>query len=291
MKTIMNEKKEKVRQTNEAGLYLVATPIGNLGDITRRALEIIEASSLIVCEDTRVTGRLLKAFGIKPARLLAYNDHNADARRPEILAALDGGQMVAMVSDAGMPLISDPGYKLVRDCIEHNYNITSAPGANAPLMALQLSGLPSDKFSFIGFLPAKKKARLDILQEWSDVPGSLIFFESAPRLAESLEAMLEVLGNRQSAIARELTKLFEEVRRGTLEELLDHYRQAGPPKGEIVIVIGPPDRQKMDTNWEEELQKALEDMSVRDAAALISRQTGIPKKRVYEEALKLAGNK
>lgn len=284
---------KKERGALSPGLYLVATPVGNLGDITLRGLDVLKGASLIVCEDTRITGRLLKAYGIKAPRLLAYNDHNAGQRRPEILRSLDKGEVVAMVSDAGTPLVSDPGYKLVRECIDPGYPVTGVPGASAPLLALQLSGLPSDSFSFLGFLPPRRKGRQQALKQWAGTPGSLVIFESAPRLTAMLEDMVSVLGNRSAAIARELTKMYEEVRRGDLESLLAHYRESGPPKGEIAVVVGPAgeDSGEGAVNLEEELSGALQHMSVRDAAAFVAEKTGKPKKEVYGAALKMTGKK
>ncbi len=281
---MVNRKKE---QPSSSGLYLVATPIGNLGDISRRAVETLEKADLIVCEDTRVTGMLLKALAIRPSRLIAYNDHNAGRKRPEILSALAEGLTVALVSDAGMPLVSDPGFKLVRACIDEGFRITSVPGANAPLAALQLSGLPPDKFSFLGFLPPKRKARQEMLERWSAVPGTLIFFETASRLLDTLEDMHSVLGVREAAVVREITKLFEETRRGTIEELLAYYKSEGPPRGEIVIVAGPAAGRGCDADWQGELREALRSMSIRDAVALVAGNNRISRKEVYAMALEV----
>lgn len=271
------------------GLILVATPIGNLGDISARALETLRGADVVVCEDTRVTGKLLRAFGID-VPLLPYNDHNAARQRPKLLSALSGGKSVALVSDAGMPLISDPGYKLVSACVETGIGVTSVPGASAPLMALQLSGLPSDAFAFAGFLPAKSAARRKALAVWAGVPATLLFFETGPRLAGSLADMLAVFGDRPAAVARELTKMFEEVRRGTLGELASFYEVDGPPKGEIVVVVGAPvETPGGAVDLDALLRDALERMSVRDAAAFVAEQAGAPKKTVYARALELAG--
>src|SRR5690349_4151623 len=220
-------------------LALVATPIGNLGDISARGLETLRGADLIACEDTRVTGNLLSKFDIRRPTL-PYHDHNAETMRPKLMERLEHGETVALVSDAGMPLISDPGYKLVQAATGTGIAITVIPGPSAPLAALVLSGLPSDRFLFAGFLPAKDGARRTTLQELKSVPATLLLFETGPRLAGSLAACREVLGNRQAAVARELTKLHEEVRRGALGELARHYQEAGPPKGEIVLVIAPP---------------------------------------------------
>lgn len=272
-----------------AGLYLVATPIGNLRDMTIRAIDVLGAVDLILCEDTRMTGKLLMAHGIKAQKLDVYNDHSADRMRPKILEQLASGRRIALVSDAGTPLISDPGFKLVRDAQDLGLAVTSLPGANAVLTALQLSGLPTDKFAFLGFLPPREKARRDVLREWADMPGTLVAYESAPRLTDSLRDMADVLGaGRPAAVTRELTKMFEEVRRDTLENLARYYAEQGAPKGEIVIVIGPPDKKVYDdAALEKMLRKALEECSVKDAAVRVAAQTGLPKKTLYEMALAL----
>ncbi len=240
---------------------------------------------MIACEDTRFTGKLLARHGIS-AKLTPYHDHNADRARPVILARLAQGQAVALVSDAGSPLISDPGFKLVRACVDAGYPVTAIPGASAAVTALQLSGLPTDRFLFAGFLPARQAARQKALSKLASVSASLVFFESPNRLGESLADMAETLGNRPAAIARELTKLYEEVRRGTLSELAAHYRGAGPPKGEIVIVVGGP--QETTTSEEDldaRLLAALENLSLRDAAAVVASETGMPKREIYARAL------
>ncbi len=271
----------------QPGLYLVATPIGNLRDMSIRAIETLSAVDIILCEDTRMTGKLLQAHGIK-GKMDIYNDHTADKIRGRVLEMLAEGKRIALVSDAGMPLISDPGYKLVRDAQDLGLNVTTVPGANAALAALQLSGLPTDKFCFLGFLPPKEKARRDALREWAEVKGTLVAYETAPRLIESLEDMAAVLGDRPAAVVRELTKMYEEVRRDNLSALAGHYRNAGEPKGEIVIVIGPPEERIFsDEQIETLLQNALQNMSVKDAAAQVAEQTGMARKKVYELALKL----
>lgn len=270
-----------------SGLYIIATPVGNLGDMTNRALGTLAAVDLIICEDTRVTGKLLHAFGIE-AKMIVYNDHNADRQRGRVLDILGSGGKVALVSDAGMPLISDPGYKLVRDCLDLGLYVTSLPGANAPLTALQLSGLPSDKFSFLGFMPPKSEGRKKLMREWGGVPGTLLVFESAQRLADSLHDMIEIWGNRPAAVIREMTKMHEETRRGTLSGLLEYYRQEGAPKGEIVIVVGAAlPAEYSDDILEKMLEKALVSMSLKQAASFLAEQTGEPRKRLYEMALRL----
>ncbi|HYB08895.1 MAG TPA: 16S rRNA (cytidine(1402)-2'-O)-methyltransferase [Alphaproteobacteria bacterium] len=267
----------------------MATPIGNLGDITLRALEVLRHSDLIACEDTRVTGKLLAAYGID-VPMTPYHDHNAAMARPQLLARLKEGACIALVSDAGMPLISDPGFKLVGAAIDAGIHVSVVPGASAPLAALTLSGQPVDRFLFVGFLPSKSGPRQKALADLAALPATLVFFESGPRLAESLADMTAMLAPRMAAVVRELTKLHEEVRRGGLAELAAHYRNVGPPKGEIVVVVGPPletsapDEQALDTL----IENALASMSLRDAAEAVARGTGLPKKRVYARALALA---
>lgn len=271
------------------GLYLVAVPIGNLRDISLRALDVLRAADIVLCEDTRVTRKLLAAYNLGGKKLAVYNDHSDDAARDKILAMPGKGRRVALVSDAGMPLVSDPGYKLVRACAAQGIYVSSVPGASAPLMALQLSGLPADKFCFLGFLPPRSGARKKMLQIWADVPASLILFETAPRLEEALADMAEVLGGeREIAVARELTKLFEEVRRGPAAALVQHYQEHGAPKGEIVLVIAPPGKREWtDAEIERKLRTALKTMKTKDAAARVAEETGLPRKDMYAMALKL----
>jgi 16S rRNA (cytidine1402-2'-O)-methyltransferase len=272
-------------------LVLVATPIGNLGDITARALDGLKSADVIACEDSRVTAKLLQHAGIEKP-LLPYHDHNAETMRPKLLARIAAGERVALVSDAGTPLISDPGYKLVQAAVEAGLAVTMLPGPSAPVMALTLSGLPSDRFLFGGFLPAKSKARREAIAEAARAPVTLVFFETAPRLLESLQDVHAVLGDRQAAVARELTKLFEEVRRDPLSALIAHYEQAGAPKGEIVIVVGPPQEERASAeDVDTLLRQALERMSVKDAAAMVAAATGSPKRAVYARALVLQGEK
>ncbi len=270
------------------GLYLVATPIGNLGDISARAAAVLTNADVIACEDTRNTKKLLALLGITGKSLTPYHEHNADRARPRILERLRNGEMIALVSDAGTPLVSDPGYRLVQDCIEQNIYVTAIPGASAVLTALQLSGLPCHRFLFEGFLPPKTVARKKELAVLADIPATLIFYESPQRLEETLSDMAAVLGTRQAAVVRELTKKFEQTVRGTFDELSDYYRKNGWPKGEIVIVVAPaeqkfPGREEIDAL----LKRALTTMSVKDAAAFVAGQTGESKKQIYQEALKL----
>jgi 16S rRNA (cytidine1402-2'-O)-methyltransferase len=271
-------------------LALVATPIGNLGDISARALETLRAADLVACEDTRVTGNLLSKFGIQRPTL-PYHDHNAETMRPKLMERLFRGETVALVSDAGTPLVNDPGYKLVRAATEAGIAVTVIPGPSAPIAALVLSGLPSDRFLFAGFLPVKDGARRATLQELKAVPATLLFFETGPRLADSLGACADVLGDRPAAVARELTKLHEEVRRDRLGALAQHYQEHGPPKGEIVLVVGPPLPEEAAYDVDQALATALQSMAVKDAAAAVATASGRPRREIYARALALAGRK
>ncbi len=273
------------------GLHVVATPIGNLSDVTLRALQVLASADLVLCEDTRVTRRLIERYGLKPA-LLAYHDHNAAAVRPRVLARLGEGAAVALVSDAGTPLISDPGYKLVEAAIAAGHRVYPVPGPSAALAALVAAGLPTDRFLFEGFLPVKAGQRRTRIGEIASVPATLVLYESGPRLTRSLADLAAGLGARPAAVCRELTKLYEEIRRGSLAELSAHYAKAGPPKGEIVIVIGPPDADAPAASFEEldrRLEVALAKLSLKDAAAAIAAETGLPRREVYRRALALAG--
>ncbi len=269
----------------DPGLYIVATPIGNLGDITARVAAVLGGVGAVACEDTRVTGKLLHHLGIKQ-KLIRYDDHASDATRDHILG-LAATAPIALVSDAGTPLISDPGYQLVVAARELGIAVTSIPGPSAVIVALTLAGLPSDRFLFAGFLPAKDKARREVLDELATVRATLVFYETAPRLAVSLGAIGEVLPGRAVAVARELTKKFEECRTGTPAELIAHYA-AHPPKGEIVLVIGPPGA--VETNpadAEALLVAALQNLKPSQAAAEVARATGLDRKALYARALEL----
>jgi 16S rRNA (cytidine1402-2'-O)-methyltransferase len=270
-----------------AGLYIVATPIGNARDVTLRALDVLKGCNVIAAEDTRVTSKLLAIHGItKP--MVPYNDHNGREMRPKLLARISQGEAVALVSDAGTPLVSDPGYKLAREVIAAGLNVEALPGASAVLTGLALSGLPSDRFLFAGFLSSKAGERQSVLEELKAVRASLIFFESAQRLADSLAAMRETLGGREAAVARELTKMHEEVRRGSLEDLAAHYAQAGAPRGEVTIIVAPPQEQVVDSaKIDAALRAALEFMPVKAAANLIADLTDSPRKALYARALEL----
>ncbi len=270
------------------GLYLVATPIGNAGDITLRALDVLRAVELIACEDSRLTGRLMQRYGIGTA-LLPYHDHNAARQRPRLLQRLSAGAAIALVSDAGTPLISDPGYKLVQACIDQTLPVSAVPGPSAVLAALLVSGLPTDRFMFAGFLPPRRVARRKSLQELAAVPATLVFMESPRRLARALVDMTDILGPRQAAVGRELTKMFEEVRRGPLAELAAHYDGAGAPAGEVTVIVAPPAKEAPASGAEidRRLKEALGETSVRDAVQRVTAATGVPRRRVYARALEM----
>jgi 16S rRNA (cytidine1402-2'-O)-methyltransferase len=270
------------------GLHIVATPIGNMRDITLRALDVLREADLIACEDTRVFAKLASHYGIA-APTVAYSDATQDAAEPKIVRALAAGKRVALVSDAGMPLISDPGYRLVRAALAGDHVVTSAPGASAVPMALALSGLPTDRFFFGGFLPAKESERRRAIASAAAVPATLMFFEAPHRLAASLVDLAELLGPRPAAIARELTKLFEEVRRGPLTELAQHYALHPDVRGEIVLVIGPPGETEAPAaeRLDEALRSAMAGASVKDAAAEVAARYGLRRRDVYARALEL----
>jgi len=271
------------------GLYIVATPIGNARDITLRALDLLACADIIACEDTRVTRKLLNIHNINRPTM-AYHDHNAQKVRPRLLKHLNEGKIVALVSDAGTPLISDPGYRLVREVRDAGLNITALPGASAALAALASAGLPTDCFLFFGFLPAKGAARRKALAAVAKAPATLVFYESAGRLAASLADMAVVLGGRQAAVMRELTKKFEEARFGDLDNLASHYGDTGPPKGEIVVLVAPEkgtagvlDQDAIDTLLRGELMTRR----IKDAAAAVAKRTGLRRRDLYNRALRL----
>lgn len=267
------------------GLYIVATPIGNLGDISHRAVTTLRGVAAVACEDTRVTGKLMQHIGLKQ-RLIRYDDHASDATRDHILS-LAAAEPIALVSDAGTPLISDPGYRLVRAAREAGIAVTSIPGPSAAIVALTLAGLPSDRFLFGGFLPNKAKARADVLAELGAVRATLVFYETAPRLADALAAIAEVLPGREVSVARELTKKFEECRTGMPAELIAHYA-AHPPKGEIVLLVAPPgDVPAAGLDPDALLVEALKTQKASQAAAEVARVTGLDRKTLYARALEL----
>jgi len=270
----------------EPGLYIVATPIGNLGDLTRRAGEVLAACDLVACEDTRITGKLLNYLGLKkPMR--RYDDHAGERDREHLLAEMVQ-KAVVLVSDAGTPLISDPGYRLVRTARERGIAVTSLPGPSAAIVALSMAGLPTDRFLFAGFLPSKAKAREDALRGVAGLDATLVFYETGPRLIASLEAMAELLAGREIAVARELTKLHEECRSGTAADLALHYA-AHPPKGEIVLLAGPPPEQGPPdvASIDEELREALAELSPSQAAGKVAKAHGLDRKALYARAMEL----
>ena len=271
-----------------AGLYLVATPIGNLRDVSLRALEILAAADVIACEDTRVTRKLVSHYGIATP-LTPYHDHNAATARPKLIARLGEGARVALVSDAGTPLVSDPGYRLVQAAQAAGHAVTAAPGASAVLAALAVAGLPTDRFFFEGFLPPKEAARRTRIAALARIPATLVLFETGPRLASALADLAAGLGERAAAICRELTKLHEEVRRGNLSELARVYRELPEPRGEIVIVTAPPTEPQPATAEEVDalLRNALARLSVKDAVDEVAGVSGQPRRDVYRRALAL----
>ncbi len=270
------------------GLVVVATPIGNAGDITLRALDALKAVDVIACEDTRVSGNLLRRYGISTS-LTPYHEHNASRVRPRLIQRLEGGETVALISDAGTPLVSDPGFRLVRDCVTAGIPVVHLPGPSSVLTALVLSGLPTDRFLFCGFTPTKSKARRDLFSEVAAVRASLVFLESPNRLEASLADMAEILGPRAASVSREMTKMFEETRRETLPELAAYYAENGNPKGEITVVVGPPpeDSGPEDDDVDAMIAEALVALSLRDAVADVVKRTGRPRKDVYARALRL----
>ena len=272
----------------KSGLYVTATPIGNLKDITLRALEVLKAVDIIACEDTRVSGKLLSHYGIR-TKLAPYHEHNAARVRPRLLARLGDGGRVALIADAGIPLISDPGLKLVAEARQHGFYVTTIPGASAVLCSLAAAGLPSDRFTFLGFVPHKDRARGHLLDEVKLIAGTLIFFESARRLAATLKAMERAFGaDRRAALCREMTKLHEEVLILPLGELRADIEGRVSLKGEIVILVAPApaaatDQEKLD----QALAEALQNLSVREAATAIAYATGLPRRQIYRRALEL----
>ena len=270
------------------GLVVVATPIGNTGDLGCRGASILAEADLIACEDTRVTAKLLAIYKIHTPTL-PYHEHNARVQLPLLMKRFKNGETVALVSDAGTPLVSDPGYRLVEAALAADVPVTTVPGPSAMMAALVLSGLPTDRFFFQGFLPNKAEQRRTALRTLATIPGSLVILESAKRLAAMLRDAASELGERPAAVARELTKKFEEVRRDKLGMLADHYAEAGAPKGEVTVVIGPPavESELSDAELDQILKDALQGASVRDAAANVAAATGIQKRRVYAHALAL----
>jgi 16S rRNA (cytidine1402-2'-O)-methyltransferase len=273
------------------GLHVVATPIGNLKDVSLRGLAVLAAADAILAEDTRVTRVLLAHYGITTP-LMAYHEHNAAEMRPKVLALLREGKAVAIVSDAGTPLVSDPGFKLVEAVLGEGLPVTTVPGPSAVLAALVVAGLPTDRFFFEGFLPPKTAARRERLAALSTIPGTLVFFESPRRVADMLADAAEVLGPRPAAVARELTKLFETVKRGPLLDLAREFADGPNPKGEIVVLVGPP-REGIshavdEADLDARLRRHLSHLSVKDAVSVAVQETGLPKRQVYARAVALA---
>ncbi len=273
-----------------AGLYFIATPIGTARDITLRALDVLASADMIAAEDTRSLRRLMEIHGVplEGRRILAYHDHSGAGARGKILEALEQGQSVAYASEAGMPLIADPGYDLGRQAAEAGHTVTCAPGPSAVLTALTLAGLPTDAFFFAGFLPNASGARRSRIEALRSVPGTLVFYESPKRVAGCLADLADILGgDRQAALCRELTKKFEETRRGTLADLAAEYESASV-KGEVVLLVDRAHSQSVkESDVEEALMKALEIHSVRDAADLVSEMFSLPRRPIYQKALKL----
>jgi 16S rRNA (cytidine1402-2'-O)-methyltransferase len=268
------------------GLYIVATPIGNLSDLSPRAASVISSADLLAVEDSRVTARLLGHLGVKRP-MTAYHDHNADRVRPELLARMRE-ESVALVSDAGTPLISDPGYKLVRDARSAGIAVTTIPGPCALVAALTLAGLPTDRFLFLGFLPPKAGAKSAAIAEIASIRATLVLYESGPRLAATLAALRDGLGDREAAVAREISKMFEETVSGRLSELAERYAGT-PPKGEIVILVAPPGEAEpaAATEIDAALVEAMARLSASRAAAEVAQRLGLPRRQVYERALAL----
>lgn len=276
-------------------LMMIATPIGNLEDMTLRALNFLKSADIVACEDTRSTKKLLRLLNIKAlGKLVAYHDHNGETVRPTLLLELKKGKTVALVSDAGTPLISDPGFKLVEACHKNNIKVSAIPGPTAPILALTMSGLPTDKFTFNGFIPASTAGSRKALVETSNLQTTQIWFSTTSKLISHLKTMLSTYGNRNAAVVREMTKLHEEIKNSTLKDLLSHYQECGPPKGEIVIVVNGM-KNKLNSNNKDELnvviKEALNRLSLKDAVNEVSIVTGTNKKQIYQQALNLLNKK
>lgn len=274
---------------SDCSLFVVATPIGNLQDISARAVSVLNAAKIIACEDTRVTKKLFSLLGIALNKeFICYQNYNEEDKAQFIVDLIKNGNDVALVSDAGSPLISDPGYKLVSLCRKQGVKVCPIPGASAIICALQLSGLPTNRFMFAGFIPNKDKARFDLFNELKDIDTTLVFYETAPRLLKTLQVAAEVFNSREIAVVREISKLYEEAQNGTAEELINHFTQ-NPPKGEMVLVVATPKTQenKSAIDVEQMLCQALESMSLKSAVAEVALKTGISKKEIYDKALEL----
>lgn len=265
-------------------LYLVSTPIGNLGDMSPRAKQVLEQADLVACEDTRTSRSLFNLLGIHVKSTTPYHDHNADEARPKLIQKLKSGQTIALISDAGTPLVSDPGYKLVRDCLKEGIQVSTVPGANAVLSALQLSGLPSASFYFGGFLPTKQNARKEHLRAVQSLKSTLIFYESPNRLLKALQDILDVYGNREMAVVREITKKFEETKKDLVANLIAYYTLNGEPKGEIVLIIDgfTPPQPEQSVDWPKLIATVRPVYPVKKAAQMLADQTGHNKKEIYQ---------
>lgn len=276
----------------DCGLYVVATPIGNLNDISSRALDTLNAAEIIACEDTRVTKKLFALLGISIHKnFICYQNYNEEDKAAGIVDIIKGGQTVALVSDAGSPLISDPGYKLVSLCRKEGVKVYSIPGASAVICALQLAGLPTNRFMFAGFIPNKDKARADLFNELKSINTTLVLYETAPRLLKTLQAAGDVFGTREMAVVREITKLYEDARNGTAQELAQYYTE-NPAKGEIVLVIAPPcQSESAEIDVKNELLSRLQKMSLKSAVEEVTALSGLSKKEVYNQALALKDKK
>lgn len=276
----------------DCGLYVVATPIGNLNDISARALDTLNAAEIIACEDTRVTKKLFALLGISIHKnFICYQNYNEEDKAAGIVDIIKGGQAVALVSDAGSPLISDPGYKLVSLCRKEGIKVYSIPGASAVICALQLAGLPTNRFMFAGFIPNKDKARADLFNELKSINTTLVLYETAPRLLKTLQAAGDMFGTREMAVVREITKLYEDARNGTAQELAQYYTE-NPAKGEIVLVIAPPcQSESAEIDVKNELLSRLQKMSLKSAVEEVTALSGLSKKEVYNQALALKDKK
>ena len=273
----------------KSGLYIVATPIGNINDISSRALQILKEADVIACEDSRVTKKLFGLLGISCSKeFITYQNYNEEEQSPRLLTLLADGKSIALVSDAGSPLISDPGYKIVRQCRERGIYVTSIPGCCAAITALQLSGLPTNRFMFAGFVPNKEKGRIDFLSELKDIKTTLIIYETAPRLLKTLEVIKSLYGNREIAVARELTKMYEECIRGTADELIAHYTEKAP-KGEIVMMIAPPTEEETILNIDIEalLKEKLKKLPLKSAVKELVAAYNLNKNEIYDLALRI----
>lgn len=270
------------------GLYIVATPIGNLGDMSPRAVETLKAAGIIACEDTRVTKKLFSLMGIGLNKtFITLHDHNEEAQSQKIIDFIKNGEVVAQVSDAGSPLISDPGFKLIRRCREEGLYITTLPGCCALICALQLSGLPTNRFMFAGFIPNREKARQDLFRRYKNLDATLIFYETASRIVKTLTAAEEIFGGRDMAVAREITKMYEDCRSGTAAELIAHF-EVNEPKGEMVLMIAPSDEElPADIDVESLLREKMAETSLKSAVKSLVETYGLNKNEVYEQALRI----